>query len=206
VKFWQINAAIKEEMQLDPGLVTDAERVRFINDCLDEIGGLQLIELEYTDTNVSSQYPTIPQGLTKIIALYWNGNKLTPMDSDIDFNSVGQPVGYVVQSGKVRLYPKPSAPGELKWVYTGTPPHCTETDIIDETSTAEPSLPENWHRLLITYACYRSHRKNGNIIMAREYKNDYDRDLASNIRTYVGFLNSQITKARSPEIYTGGDW
>ncbi len=205
MKFWEINNAIKEEMRLDPGLVLDSERTRFINDCMDNIGALQLIELTVTQTLVVSQYPTSPTGLGKIRSLYWNDVKLAMLPSDKDVNSTGEPIGYILEADSVRLYPKPMAPGSLRWTYTGTPPYVTEAILTDETSSSEPALPVSWHSLLIEYACHRSHRKNGNILMANQYKKDYDSNMASKVRAYVSSLNSRRLDSSKPE-EGGGDY
>ena len=206
MKFWEINKAVKEEMQLDPGLVTDAERARYFNDCLDNIANLQLIEVTVTQLAVVAQYPTVPVGLGKVRSLYWNDIKLVVLQSSRDVVSSGNPVGYIWEADAVRLYPKPASAGNLRWTYTGTPPYCTELIITDETSTAAPALPSGWHTLLVDYSCYRSHRKNGNILMSSQYKRDYDSGLAGNIRAYISALNAQIVDTSSPEASAGGDF
>jgi len=198
--FSAINAAIKEEMQLDPGLVSEAERARFINDGMKKIAELQLIELSYLDPAASTQYPTMPIGLTKIRNLYWNDiplRSLKPAQAE-DLDTTGTPIGYVWEAEVVRLYPIPVVAGELRWTYTGTPADCTTTDLAIGAVTL-PNLPTLWHPLLVDYACHRSHRKNGNILMSREYKNDFTIAMANTLRTYISSLNSQIVTADTPE-------
>lgn len=205
MKFWELNNAVKDEMRLDPGLVTDGERVRFFNDCMSEIAALQLVELTKTDLAVISQYPAVPVGLEKVRSLYWNNIKLIVLRPDRDMDSAGNPVGYILEADAIRLWPKPASSGSLRWTYTGTPTDCTEAMTTDETSVISPGLPTSWHSLLIEYACYRSHRKNGNVLMSGQYKKAFDLGMSTNIRAYVSKLNSQVVDNSRPED-TGGDF
>lgn len=196
--FNDLNDAVKDEMKLDPGLVIDAERVRFFNDCLDEIAGLQLIELT-TEDLTSTEYADLPVGLTKIVSVFWGNTKIRSLEDDTNPFSVGMtgdPYGYVLEGMTLRLIPAPSTPKILKLIYTGTPAYCTAAMLVT-TNTTSPQLTRPWQRLLVDYACYRSHRKNGNIVMAGAYKNDFEKTMASNIRMYISFLNSQVVNARS---------
>ena len=185
--FAQINAAIQEEMQLDPGLISDAERLRFINDGLSEIGALQILE-KVTETTTSDQYPTPPTGLLRLRALYTEDVRMSAVSGAADTTTTGTPYAYIVEAGAIRLYPIPGDTVTLRWEYTYTP---AEASIVTDTSI--PDLPVGWDGLLVDYACYRAHRKNGNYLSASQYKKDFDTTLASRIRERVSQINSAQT-------------
>lgn len=182
--FAQINAAIKEEMQLDPGLVSDAERMRYINDGMSAIGALHLLE-KSTVVETMAQYPTQPTGMLRLRELFCEDVPLVALDGSADFTSTGTPAGYVTEGDDIRLFPIPSASVTLHWEYTYTPAACASI-----TSTAVPDLPVGWDTLLIDYACYRAHRKNGNYLSASQYKKDYDSNLAMRIRERLSQINA----------------
>lgn len=197
--FASINTAIQAEMQLDPGLVSDAERLRFINDGLSAIGSLQLLEKVVT-TQASVQYPTPPDDLLRIRALYRDNVPLACVGTVHDTALTGTPVAYILEGDNIRLYPIPDAEYDLRWEYTYSP-----TAAASITSGAYPDLPVGWDSLLVDYACYRAHRKNGNYLSSAQYKKDYDMSLATKVRERIGHLNSSqhVAGMRQPPTMSG---
>lgn len=189
--FNEINTAIAEEMQLDPGLVSAAERRRFVNDGLKLFANLQILEKVYTQAGVATQYVDLPSDLEKIKVLYWNDGTntrtLPSIYQSFDFSSHGTPQGYIQEGTQIRLYPYPSVSGSLRWVYSYRPDYFTVSN-----GSSFPSIPETWDTLLVDYGCYRSHRKNGNYLAATQYLSDFKSSLNDKIRAYISYLNSQV--------------
>lgn len=177
-------------MQLDPGLVSDAERRRFINDCLNKLGNLQLLEKVYTQSSVSSQFVNLPSDFGKLKRLYWYDGSiyhlLVPVEDASSFNSTGRPVGYNLEGSQLRLYPAPSSSGTLRWVYAYNPAEYSTSNGGDN-----PDIPKTWDGLLVDYACYRSHRKNGNQVASLQYYRDFKESLNDAIRSYIAYLNTK---------------
>lgn len=182
--FAQINAAIQAEMQLDPGLVSDAERLRFINDGLSTIGSLQILE-KVTTTPTISQYPTKPVDLLRLRGLYLEDVALVPANGSFDTDTTGTPHAYIIEGDDVRLYPVPSASVSLRWEYTYSPVAGASI-----TSSAIPDLPDGWDGLLVDYACYRAHRKNGNYLSSSQYRKDFDMTMGNKMREQISLMNS----------------
>jgi len=189
--FSELNTAITEEMQLDPGLVSDAERRRFINDFLNKVGNLQLLEKVYEEASVSTQYVDFPSDFSKLKRLYWYDGSvytlLEPVQDDAAFNSSGKPVGYNIEGNQVRLYPSPSSSGTLRWIYNYLPAEFTTSNEGDT-----PDIPQAWDGTIVDYACYRSHRKNGNQVASLQYYRDFKESIGDCIRSYIARLNSKV--------------
>lgn len=204
--FYEINAAIQEEMQLDPGLVSDAERIRFINDCSGEIAQLHLLEASAIDTT-SSQYPTAPTDMLKLKSLYWDDIRLPALTTGYDTDTTGTPIGYIYEGEVYRLYPAPDEEATLRWVYTYMPTQMTADMLVEASAEAYasyPNVPLGWEMLYVNYACYRSHRKNGNILMSNVYQKDYEKSLSYKMRDYISRRNSTIVlgEAKSTRLNT----
>jgi hypothetical protein len=197
--FASINTAIQAEMQLDPGLVSDAERLRFVNDCLSQLGGLNLLE-KAAVVDTIDQYPTLPADLVKLKEIYADDVPLTYLTSEYDQDTTGTPFGYVWEGSLLRLYPIATASVELRLIYNYSP-----TAAASMTSGAVPDLPEGWDMLLVDYACARAHRKNGNYLSYRQYKADYTEALAGKVREHVAKLNMKKKVAGTTTIIVSGD-
>lgn len=188
--FSEINTAIGEEMQLDPGLVSDEERRRYINDCLDKMGNLQLLEKVYEEAGVSTQYVDFPTDFNNLKRLYWYDGAtyqlLKPVEDSSPFNSTGKPTGYNIEGTQIRLYPAPSSAGTLRWVYSYIPAEFTTSN-----GGSTPDLPISWDGCIVDYCCYRSHRKNGNQVASLQYYRDFKESLNDCIRSYISRLNNK---------------
>lgn len=188
-------------MQLDPGLVIDVERQRFINDFLDKAGNLQLLEKVLEETGVSTQYVDYPSDFNKLKRLYWydgaNYQLLEPIADTSNFSSSGKPIGYNIEGNQVRLIPSPSTSGTLRWVYAYIPAEYTGSNGGDT-----PDLPKTWDGAIVDYCCYRSHRKNGNQVASMQYYRDFKESLADAIRSYTARLNSKTYSQTEENVTT----
>lgn len=162
--------AIDQEKQLDPGLISDDEKRRFVQDCLDDLGDLgvfeRVIETQVTSGPVDlSVIDGQETGFDKIIEVYWNGRALDPVaPRSVDRNQeAGLPTGYWLVGSQLYFYPRlaPGVSGTLTVEMIYRP--LTVTD-----------LPREWRRLLVIYGTHRCHKKNGSTFSAREYLTEYE--------------------------------
>lgn len=163
-------AAIDDEKQLDPGLVSIEEKKRFVQDCLDDLGDLgvfeKVVEAEVSSSPVDlSTLGGTETGFEKVIDVYWNGrvlNSVTPrsVDHSIEAN---QPTGYWLVGNYLYLYPKlaPGASGRLM------------VEMVYRPLTVQ-DLPREWRRLLVLYGVARCFIKNGSAFSAASYMNEYE--------------------------------
>lgn len=154
----ELNTAIRTEMQLDPGLISDDERKRFINDCIMDLGGMSQFEktvsLAFTDG-----FATVPDDFVDLIALYRDGKQVLP--ADIQHTT----------EGFIPCYPqievRPNTTETLSLWYTYAP-----AVLVNDTD--RPDIPGGFDNAIIDYAVARAHRKNGNIGLYREYMSAYE--------------------------------
>lgn len=198
--FAGINTAIQAEMQLDPGLVADSERLRFINDALSQIGSLGVLD-KVAETTTAAEYPTKPTDLFRLQELYCDGVPLAYIQSGHESTTTGTPIGYALEAEAVRLYPAPSASVSLTWHYVYVPVACASI-----TSSATPDIPEGWDSMIVDYACYRSHRKNGNYLSSAQYKKDFDSALAMRVRESVVRMNAKKKTSSVTSPMLSGDY
>lgn len=154
----QLNTAIKTEMQLDPGLISDAERTQFINDCLTDLGGSGNFEKQVT-LSFTDGVATLPEDFVEFIALYRNGVALQPA------NTLYTTEGFITRYPSIEV--RPHATENLTLWYSYAPAALAqETDV--------PDLPYGFDMAIVDYAVARAHRKNGNIGLYREYMSAYE--------------------------------
>lgn len=163
-------AAIDEEKQLDPGLISVSEKERFIQDALDDLGDLSVFEKVVTSTVTSSPVDLTTlggsdTGYEKLVEVFWNDkllDRVSPRQADMSVES-DTPRGYWTVGSDLYLYPKLKAgsSGTLKVHMIYRP-----LDV--------PDLPREWRRLLVLYAVHRCHKKNGNTFASREYRSEYE--------------------------------
>lgn len=172
----QLNDAIKTEMQLDPGLISDAERLVFINDCLTDLGSSGNFEKQVS-LLFEEGIATLPEDFVEFIALIRNGERVKPALS---------PSG----TGFVSRYP-----------YMEILPHVDETltlwyayaPAMLVNGTDVPDIPLGFDSAIIDYAVARAHRKNGNIGLYREYMSAYEDKKFALYQRLTRLENSRVT-------------
>ena len=172
----QLNDAIKTEMQLDPGLISDAERLVFINDCLIDLGNSgnfeKQVQIEFIDG-----VATLPEDFVEFIALIRNGARVKPALS---------PTG----SGFITRYPMieivPHSDETLTLWYSYAP-----AVLVNGTDT--PDIPIGFDSAIVDYAVARAHRKNGNIGLYREYMSAYEDKKFAMYQRLTRLENARVT-------------
>ena len=181
----EIKQAISNEMQLDPGLVSNAERELFINAWLDDMASLGLLEKAVVIEMTEGQYSVpIPANCITIVEVR-HGTKVLTLDRRRDGNTTGKTSSFYVEAGTIILQPPPETADDLTIVMAYRPAHLTS-------DVGVPDLPVSWHYMGVLYAVFRSHRKNGNIAMAREYQAEYEAKKAEKAREALMNYNSRI--------------
>lgn len=161
--FSELILAVKTEMQLDPGLISDEERKQFINDCLSDLG--KSVELEKSSTLAyTNGVLELPDDYVGVIAVVCDGRVLTP--STIPHSTgVGSPSMYYVLGNKLYLSPRDT--GEIDLIYYYQPPRMS-------VDTDKPDIPNGYDSIIVDYAVAKCYRKNGNIGVYREYMSFYE--------------------------------
>ena len=183
--FAELQQAIATEMQLDPGLISDEERKRFINDCLADLGDMGLFEKEAVLT-VTNGEAALPSDFVSLISVRWqDGRTLRPASLEEQIVGSGsKPVKFLLMPQKIRVIP--AADGELM-LYYGYRPAPLEAD------TDVPDIPEGYDMLIVDYSVARAHRKNGNIGLWREYMSYYESGKLRLANELLRRINSRVT-------------
>lgn len=160
----EIEEAVSLEMQLDPGLISPAERRRFINDALMDLGSMGLFEKEVVLPVTEDGHINMPVDYVDLITLRSNtGNALRPLETRVDVNATSNsPIGFIMGFDKIRLYPRPSVGTTVTLLYSYRPMPL-------ERNEDRPDIPEGFDRMLVDFVVGHCHRKNGNIGLYREY-------------------------------------
>lgn len=180
----QIKSAIQTEMQLDPGLVSDAERNRFLDYWLDDVGSWGVLERTSTVTySARAQEATLPETVIHLNQVIL-GNRELKLAYGAELG-VGEPRFYSVSGNSLRLYPTPTENVRLTITYSYRPEYLTSDSDV-------PEIPRDWIYLGVLYGVYRSHKKNGNVLMSREYNQEYEQKKAEKMREYLAKYNSTV--------------
>ena len=163
--FQELQEAIKTEMQLDPGLISDNERKVFINNCLKELGRISLFE-KMTTLTITDGVVTLPDDFVELIEIRYDKHKLTPSPMQSMDVSDNAPVYFAMTYNTVQLYPR-TRTGTVTLYYV----YRIGTLTLPED---KPDLPNGWDNLIVDYAVGLAHRKNGNIGLYREYMGAYN--------------------------------
>lgn len=190
----ELREAVRLEMQLDPGLISNAERTRFINAAIKD---LSTIGLWYTDKlyeGVTGTSVTLPEGLDTIVDIYWNSRRLRPVERKAPPGEVtGDPIGFIPVGSRLDLYPEPVAAGKLYLEYTYTGAEL----VLDED---EPNFHINVDMLIINHAVALAHRKNGNVSMYREYMGYYEAKKQQLIDRLTREMNTKVRNSHGDEM------
>ena len=188
----ELRTAITEDMKLNPGLITDTERNRFINRALLDLSDMQLFEKEvtlgYTDGVI-----TLPDDFMSVVyVLRFNGAYLKVMPLDAPPATGGTPVGYIQKPATIELWPKPSGEGTVKMSYIYRLPQLTSDE-------EQPDLPNGYDDLLVDFAVALCHRKNGNMGIYREYMGTYNLTKESLRTELTRKLNTRIIQMQNSD-------
>jgi len=163
--FQALQDAIRSEMQLDPGLISDEERKLFINDCLKELGRTPLFE-KYAVIPIVDGEVTLPDDFVELIEVRYGHAKLKPSPlQSVDLTDTA-PQTYAMTYDVLNLYPA-TRTGEVKLYYVYKPELLSLPEDI-------PAIPNGWDNLIVDYAVGRAHRKNGNMSLYREYMGSFN--------------------------------
>lgn len=172
----QLNDAIKTEMQLDPGLISDAERKQFINDCLTDIGNSGNFEKQVALT-FEGGVATLPDDFVEFIALLRSGVRVKPAISNTS-------TGYITRYPEIEIVP--ATDETLTLWYSYAPVHLEE-------NTDVPDVPTGFDSAIVDYAVARAHRKNGNIGLYREYMSAYEDKKFAMYQRLTRLENARVT-------------
>jgi len=158
--FQALQDAIKSEMQLDPGLISDVERKVFINDCIKELGRTPLFE-KYDDFPIIDGTVALPDDFVELIEVRYGHLLLKPSAlQSMDITDTA-PLRYAITYDVLNLYPA-TRTGTVRLFYVYKPATLSEPEDV-------PNIPNGWDNLIVDYAVGRAHRKNGNMSLYREY-------------------------------------
>lgn len=118
----------------------------------------------------------VPDDYARLISLTNtdDANPLAPIslrDYDDASTSTGKPTGYVVVGNQIYLYPTPDAAYNLRFRYWSLPPEMVETG-------DTPSIPEQYHHLLVHYALVRAYQRENDYEAAQYHRAEFENELA----------------------------
>jgi len=180
----ELNTAIRTEMQLDPGLISDEERRRFINDCLSDLGGSSIFEKEVS-LNFIDGVATLPDNFVDFIALFRGDTLIRPAKTQS-----GTAEGFVPRYPQIEV--RPNMTETLTLWYTYSPAMLVN-------STDRPDIPYGLDNVIVDYAVARAHRKNGNIGLYREYMSAYENKKFEIYQRFTRLENSRVTMILNSE-------
>lgn len=176
--FAEILDAIRVEMQLDPGLISDDERKRFVNESLIDLGTLGCFEKK-VDLEFVNGRANLPSDYIDYVGLYRDGVLIPPASTDSS------------QKGVVLSYPTLEVSGgetETLQLWYGYAPSKLEL------LTDRPDIPYGYDRAVIDFAVALAHRKNGNIGLYREYMSSYSALKNDLYHRLTNIQNARITR------------
>lgn len=185
----ELNDAVKTEMQLDPGLISDVERKAFINDCISDIGSIGLFEKVDT-LPVVDGVVELPDDLITIIDVKYDNRYLIPIRRMITMSG-DRPIGYTVMYNIMELFP-PLSSGDIEMFYAYRPKNLNfDTD--------KPDIPNGFDKMIVDWAVAHAHRKNGNIGLYREYMGGYNEKKSNLVNELTRRYNSRVTMQHNTE-------
>ena len=184
----ELNDAIKTEMQLDPGVISDAERKSFINNCIADLGSIGLFEKTVTIVALNGKLD-LPDDLVTIIDVMYDNRYLTPIKRMITMSG-DKPVGYTVMYNKMELFPPASGDVDIFYAYRPSPL---------EIETDRPDIPNGYDKIIVDWGVAHAHRKNGNIGLYREYMGGYNEGKSELINELTRRYNTRVTLQHNTE-------
>lgn len=181
----ELRAAMVEDMRLNPGLIVESERDRFLNRALLDLSDMQLFDKEVTIAHTAGVI-TLPDDFMSIVGLKrTDGVWLKAMPLDSPPASGDTCFGYRQDAATISLYPTPSGNGTVSMTYIYRLPALTAAG-------DQPAIPNGYDDLLIDFAVALCHRKNGNMGIYREYMGTYNMGKESLRLELTRKLNSKI--------------
>lgn len=182
----EIKQAIRDAMRLDPGLIGNRERERFVNDTCRKLAALGVWEMAYA-ADVSASPAALPATFSSPVEARWDGRRLQLIDRSKVPSTIpkGAPVYYWVAidpadgAFKLYTYPEINALGKLTVEYISKfvriPTDETEDGSgADSHDLSQYGVPEAWHSVVVDGAIAAAHMKNGNHLASREYQKAHD--------------------------------
>jgi len=179
----ELNAAIKTEMQLDPGLISDDERKRFINDCITDLSGIGVFEKEIP-LNFINGIATLPSDFIEFIVLFRNNVLIKPAKTGRTTE------GVIPRYPLIEVRPSTTETLTLWYSYSLT----KLVELIDR-----PDIPQGFDSAIVDYAVARAHRKNGNIGLYREYMSAYNNKKFELYQRLIRLENSRVAMTLNSE-------
>jgi hypothetical protein len=187
--FKEIQDAVKTEMQLDPGLISDLERQTFINDALADLGSLSLFE-KYATLTIVDGKAYLPDDLVAIIDVKFDNRYLIPVKRMITMDS-DKPIGYTLNYTTIEVFPKiPTGSIDIYYAYR-------PLSLVNDED--KPDIPNGFDKMLVDWAVGHAHRKNGNIGLYREYVGAYNESKMMLMAELTRRLNSRVVMQHNSE-------
>lgn len=180
-----LRAAIVEDMRLNPGLIVESERDRFLNRALLDLSDMQLFDKDVSIAHTAGVI-TLPDDFMSVVGVRRSDGiwlKAMPLDAP---PATGDTVfGYMQKASTIDLYPTPSSNGTVTMTYIYRLPKLA-------LATDQPDIPNGYDDLLIDFAVALCHRKNGNMGIYREYMGTYNMGKESLRLELIRKLNTKI--------------
>lgn len=189
----ELRQAMVEDMKLNPGLINDGERTRFLNRALLDLGDMLLFEKLSEGIAHVTGVVAFPDDFASVSYIEIAGRRLSSMPDTTYIMAGDDPIGYIQKSNSFVLYPKPTTDGTVDLCYIYRP----ASMVLDGD---RPDIPNGQDELLIDYAVGMCHRKNGNNGVAREYMGYYNTGKAGLQLQLVTQLNSRILTIKTSEV------
>lgn len=185
----ELNAQIRSEMEIDPAIVSDVERYRYINRAIDDLGGLGFFE-KSADLAAAANPVALPADYISALAVYRvDGTNLVPLSPVSSLMSgTGLPVAYYILGGNMHLFPFEAC--TVRMVYAYRPAHVVETEGAEH-DTSEPGLPLDWHSLIVPFAVALCHLKSGSIARYQQYLDAYQTMKTIKVSEYLQTYNTK---------------
>lgn len=180
--FKELQDAIKDEMQLDPGLISDRERKQFLNEALKDLGSMGLFE-KTTQVTIEFGFARLPDDFVEMIEVMYNGRILQPMPMG-NYGISETPIGYTTLYDRIATVPQVAAC--TLDLYHGYRPLSMVND------EDKPDIPNDYDKALVDWAVGHAHRKNGNIALYREYLAAYSETKMALMTELTKRLNSRV--------------
>lgn len=190
----ELNEAIKMEMEVDPAIVNDTERYRYINRAVDDLASVAMFEKMVTLDAEENPVP-LPDDFIAEVAVYRvSADSLVQLSPAHRYNSAsGTPVEYFIMSNQMFLIP--FSPCEIRLIYTYRPTGVSEIPG-EEYDNSSPTLPEDWHPLIIPYAVALCHLKSGSVARYQQYLNEYTQRKMVKVAEYLKTYNARVRVPR----------
>lgn len=187
--FAQLQQAVRTEMQLDPGLISDDERKQFLNNCLDELGRIPLFVKTVT-LPVVNGVADVPDDFSSLVDIHYGGRALLP-SQQMPALMGSAPTHYFFLYNKIKVIPSVTTCNiDLTYAYK-------PARLVNDAD--QPDLPNGWDGLLVDFAVGSAHRKNGNIGLYREYMGAYNSGRGELVTDLMRRYNTSIVNTIDTE-------